>query len=190
MPEPDRRLQFEALLSEEIYRMAWGYACRLCTAGGAIRRADAEDLLQEALLRAYQRFHQLRDAARFKGWLLSIVRRAYLDRLRRPGQPAQSLDELLDELPERTPARHHDPRAELMLVALSQLPLAPRELLSLFYLEGLNLEETGQVLGLAPRIVRQRLFRAREALKRQFAVLEAPYGINRSTPQAKEGLLP
>lgn len=183
-------MQFEAALSEEIYRSAWGYACRLCTAGGALRRADAEDLLQEALLRAYQRFHQLREPARFKGWLLSIVRTAYLDRLRRRGQPEQGLDELHDDLPDRASTGHHDPLAELMLAALNQLPLAQRELLSLFYLEGLNLEETGQVLGIAPRIVRQRLFRAREALRRRFAVLEAPQGMSHSTPHVKEGLLP
>lgn len=190
MPETDRRRLFEAALSEEIYRCAWGYTCRLCTGGGVLRHADAEDLLQEALLRAYQRFHQLREKARFKGWLLCIVRTVFLDRLRRLGQPAHNLDELLEELPDRESSWHHDPQAELMQVALSQLRPAQRELLSLFYLEGLSLEETGQVLGIAPRIVRQRLFRAREALRQQCAALEAPYGINPSTPHAKEGLLP
>ncbi len=184
MPEADDRRRFEAALSEETYRSAWGYACRLCTVGGVLHHANAEDLLQEALLRAYQRLHQLRDAARFKGWLLSIMRTTYLDRLRRKGLPAAELDELTLCLPE-TPA---DPLAELMLAAMSQLPPAQRELLSLFYIEGLNLEETGQVLQLSPRIVRQRLFRARTALRRQAALMDTRVERAIPTPRAKEGL--
>jgi RNA polymerase sigma factor (sigma-70 family) len=184
MPNPEDRRRFETALSEEVYRSAWGYACRLCTAGGVLLRADAEDLLQEALLRAYQRHAQLRDAARFKGWLFSIVRTTHLDRLRRNGHPAAELDELTLCMPE-IPA---DPMAELMLAAMSQLPAAQRELLSLFYVEGLNLEETGQVLRITPRIVRQRLFRARNALRRKAAVMEPREDRSLSTPQTKEGL--
>lgn len=184
MPELERRRQFDAALSDEAYRSAWGYACRLCTAGGAPRRADAEDLLQEALLRAYLRFQQLRDPAKFKGWLLSIMRTCHLDRLRRKGQPAEELDELTLCAPEV----HTDPLAELILAAMNQLPAAQRELISLFYLDGLNLEETGQVLRISPRIVRQRLFRAREALRRCSTALRASWAPGRQSPQVKEGL--
>src|SRR5258707_12334972 len=44
--------------------------------------ADAEDVAQEALLRAYRRFDGLRDAQRFRGWLVRIVFRLALDRAR------------------------------------------------------------------------------------------------------------
>src|SRR5215472_15908666 len=44
--------------------------------------ADAEEVGQEALLRAYRRFHQLRDRDRFRGWLVRIAFRLALDRAR------------------------------------------------------------------------------------------------------------
>src|SRR4051812_49957225 len=53
------------------------YAFRL--SGSA---ADAEDLTQEAFCKAQLRFHQLRDPARAKPWLFSILRNAYLHRVR------------------------------------------------------------------------------------------------------------
>jgi len=190
MPEFERRREFEAALCEETYRSAWCYACRLCTAGGRANLADAEDLLQEALLRAYQRFEQLRDPLRFKGWLLSIVRTLHLDRFRRNGHPAGWSDGVLENVPATVSGGSEDPRGELMLAALSQLPWAQQELLSLFYLDGLNLNETGQALGLAPRVVRKRLFRARKALRRRSAALETGLTARNATPQAKEGSLP
>lgn len=52
-------------------------------ARGVLRNtADAEDVAQEALLRAYRRFDRLRDRARFRGWLVRIAFRIALDRLR------------------------------------------------------------------------------------------------------------
>src|SRR5229473_73510 len=52
-------------------------------ARGVLRNdADAEDVAQEGLLRAYRRFDRLRDAQRFRGWLVRIVFRLALDRAR------------------------------------------------------------------------------------------------------------
>src|SRR4051812_41453181 len=71
---PSLAQRFEVLLTEQAYAMAWRYSLRLCLqAGGG--RADAEDLLQEALTRAWLGLHALRDESRFPGWLLAIVRR-------------------------------------------------------------------------------------------------------------------
>jgi DNA-directed RNA polymerase specialized sigma24 family protein len=97
---------------------------------------------------------------------------------------------VLENLPATVSGGSEDPRGELMLAALSQLPWAQKELLSLFYLEGLSLNETGQVLRLAPRVVRKRLFRARKALRRRTAALEPRLTSPNATPQAKEGSLP
>src|ERR1700676_2632329 len=71
-----RRREFEARLAEcgpLAYRVA----------RGVLRNdADAEDVAQEALLRAYRRFDRLRDPLRFRGWLVRIVFRLALDRAR------------------------------------------------------------------------------------------------------------
>src|SRR5215472_19011073 len=72
----DSREEFEARLVEcgpLAYRVAQG----------VLRNAaDAEDVAQEALLRAYRKFERLRDPSRFRAWLVRIVYRLALDRLR------------------------------------------------------------------------------------------------------------
>src|SRR6267154_5503838 len=71
-----KRREFEARLAE-----CGPLAFRV--ARGVLRNdADAEDVAQEALLRAYRRFDRLRDARRFRGWLVRIVFRLALDRAR------------------------------------------------------------------------------------------------------------
>src|SRR5258705_11465813 len=71
-----RRREFEARLAE-----CGPLAFRV--ARGVLRNdPDAEDVAQEALLRAYRRFDRLRDTQRFRGWLVRIVFRLALDRAR------------------------------------------------------------------------------------------------------------
>src|SRR5438309_4958378 len=74
--QADTRREFETCLAEcgpLAYRVA----------RGVLRNdADAEDVAQEALLRAYRCFDRLRDPLRFRGWLVRIVFRLALDRAR------------------------------------------------------------------------------------------------------------
>src|SRR6266404_3492796 len=74
--QADTRREFEERLAEcgpLAYRVA----------RGVLRNtADAEDVAQEALLRAYRRFDRLRDRNRFRAWLVRIAFRLALDRLR------------------------------------------------------------------------------------------------------------
>ena len=152
-----RQKRFEAALDTQSYEAAWRYARRLMD-----RREDAEDLLQTALVQAFRRHDQLRDPDRFKGWLLSIVRTQFLSWRR----SQLSRPRVQDVLPV-TCATEPDPLAEQLAEVMVQLPEPQREILSLFYLDGLNLEETGQVLDVEPQAVRQRLYRARQALRRK-----------------------
>src|SRR5258705_6360330 len=70
-----RRREFEARLAE-----CGPLAFRV--ARGVLRNdADAEDIAQEALLRAYRRFERLRERTRFRAWLVRISFRLALDRL-------------------------------------------------------------------------------------------------------------
>ena len=74
--QADTRREFEERLAEcgpLAYRVA----------RGVLRNtADAEDVAQEALLRAYRQFDRLRDRSRFRAWLVRIAFRLALDRLR------------------------------------------------------------------------------------------------------------
>jgi RNA polymerase sigma-70 factor (ECF subfamily) len=173
MTEAARRAQFEGLLTEQVYGQAWRYSQRLCLqAGGG--RADAEDLLQEALARAFLGVHTLRDNERFAGWLLAIVRRRHFTRLKaRRGDPLLVADAAADH----GFAAAYEPRsaeAERALEALARLPDGPRELLALTCLDGLSPNEAAVVLGIAPRAVRMRLTRARKLLRAAYAQPDIP----------------
>jgi len=150
--------RFESCLTEEAYLSAWRYASHLCGS-----REDAEDLLQESLAQAFRKFGQLRNPEAFRGWLLSIIRSQHIRKWRKDrNRPEEyQLKEFLAG--DRAPGEPAGPLAE----ALATLPATQRELLSLFYIEGLSLRETGAALGLSPRAVKQRLFRARAALRRR-----------------------
>jgi RNA polymerase sigma factor (sigma-70 family) len=157
MPDPAEQEQFEEALAPAAYTRAWRYACRL-----AATREDAEDLLQEALIRAYRGFSRLRHRERFAAWLVSIIRNCYLSARRR--ETHRVVDFYWHQLVRD--GALENPLSGPIAEALAELPPAQREVLSLFYLDGLSLEETGWVLGAAPQVVGQRLYRARRALRR------------------------
>ncbi len=151
--------RFEACLTHAVYLSAWRYASHL-----AKRREDAEDLLQDSLALAFRKFSQLRNPDAFRGWLMSIIRSQYIRMWRKDKSKAEQF-----QLKEFSPDAE-SPAAEPggpLAQALASIPGSQRELLCLFYIEGLSLEETGAVLRLSPRAVKQRLFRARAALRRQ-----------------------
>jgi RNA polymerase sigma-70 factor, ECF subfamily len=139
-------------------------------ARGVLRNdADAEDVAQEALLRAYGRFDRLRDPLRFRGWLVRIVFRLALDRAR--SAKRRELRETEWARPARPPA---SPTAEELAAsselqghfdrALDALPEKLRLVLLLSAMEGHTLEEVAAMLGLPVGTVKSRLFAGRKKL--------------------------
>ena len=139
-------------------------------ARGVLRNdADAEDVAQEALLRAYARFDRLRDPLRFRGWLVRIVFRLALDRAR--SAKRRELRETEWAQPARRPA---PPDAEELAAssefqghfdrALDALPEKLRLALLLSAMEGHTLEEVAAMLGLPIGTVKSRLFAGRKKL--------------------------
>lgn len=153
-----QRERFRKLCTEDAYRAAWRYACRLSAS-----REDAEDLLQEALVRALMRIHQLREPSLFKGWLFRIVRTRYID-IRRQ---ARTKPPVFSNQVDNASVHELNASAELVREALTKLPAAQRETLMLFHYDELSLAETAQVLNITIGAVKQRLGRARAALKAQ-----------------------
>jgi RNA polymerase sigma-70 factor (ECF subfamily) len=159
----DERRDLEQLLSENAplaYRVALG----------VLRNpAEAEDVAQEALLRAYRRFHLLRDAQRFRGWLVRIAFRLALDRSRtlrsrthretcwaRPElrPPPQSAEQL---------AAWNEFEGRLGR-ALDELPDRQRLVLLLTAMQGHSMDEAAAILGISAGTVKSRLFKARKSL--------------------------
>jgi RNA polymerase sigma-70 factor (ECF subfamily) len=158
-----KRREFEERLAEcgpLAYRVA----------RGVLRNdADAEDVAQEALLRAYRQFDRLRDAQRFRGWLVRIVFRLALDRARSAkrrelretewARPARRAGQLTaEEL-----AASSEFQA-LFDRALDELPEKLRLVLLLSAMEEHTLEEVGAMLGLPIGTVKSRMFVGRKKL--------------------------
>ncbi len=155
---PDRRRRFDELVGvfhQDMYR----YAAWLCR-----DKAIAEDVVQEALLRAWKSLDALRDDGAAKQWLLTIVRREnarYFERRRletvdvdnlTPSQEAiiaEAPDEQLDELREAIYGLDDDYREPLVLQVLM----------------GFSTNEIAEQMGLRQGAVLTRLHRARLKLK-------------------------
>jgi RNA polymerase sigma-70 factor (ECF subfamily) len=131
--------------------------------------AEADDLLQETLVRALERRGELRDVGHLKGWLLAIQRTVFLNS-RRPRRV--SLEVLEGGLGKEPPEPHGDLELELhgrtlgapMRAALDALPPEWRDALWLREVEELSYAEIAEVQGCPVGTVRSRLARARGAM--------------------------
>ncbi len=161
--QADARREFEERLAEcgpLAYRVA----------RGVLRNtADAEDVAQEALLRAYKGFERLRDRSRFRGWLVRISFRLALDRLRSAKRREQR-DTLWSHpahLP--APANAEDIVASNQFQshlerALEELPEKLRLVLLLSAMDGYTIEEIAATVGVPIGTVKSRIFIARKKL--------------------------
>jgi RNA polymerase sigma-70 factor, ECF subfamily len=151
------------------------------------REEDAEDTMQEALIKTFRNAHRIRDPEAFRTWLYRTVKNACLiSRRRRSHEPAQMLS--LDDL---MPADHgmHKPieavdpsmgpdalavNASLrrrLRKALQALPSQFRVVVFLREMEGLSTREVAEVIGISEANVKTRLHRARLFLRKE---LEKP----------------
>lgn len=125
-------------------------------------RQQAEDIVQEALLRGWRAFPRLRDRSAVKSWLFSIVRNEFLRLVAKSGPTMQSLDDSGLEI--------SDERAGLfgleMRDALMALPVAYAEPLALQVLGGFSCAEIAAFCDTTEGAVMTRLTRARQALRR------------------------
>jgi RNA polymerase sigma-70 factor, ECF subfamily len=134
---------------------------------GVLRNpAEAEDVAQEAMLRAYRNFHQLRDRERFRGWLVRMAWRLALDRIRAARRRQRREDAAMAERPEigvenvaatREFERH-------LGAALDALPEKLRIVMLLAAIEGYNTREVANLLELPEGTVKSRLHLARRQL--------------------------
>jgi RNA polymerase sigma-70 factor, ECF subfamily len=139
-------------------------------ARGVLRNtADAEDVAQEALLRAYRRFRHLRERDRFRAWLVRIAFRLALDRVR--AAKRREMRETMWALPERrapvTSAEDLAVRSqfeEQLARAMDELPEKLRLVLMLCAMQDHTLEEVASMLGVPIGTVKSRLFFARKKL--------------------------
>ncbi len=169
-----RIIRGETALYEIIMRR---YNQRLYRVARSILRDDteAEDVMQDAYVRAYQHLRQFEGRARFSTWLTRIAVHEALGRLRRHSRH-DSIDELTPEgetmleLSARAPdpeyrAANSETR-QMLEKAVLELPESYRAVLVMRDVEEMSTTETAESLGLTEDNVKVRLHRARAMLRR------------------------
>ncbi|WIG60029.1 MAG: RNA polymerase sigma factor SigW [Ktedonobacterales bacterium] len=133
---------------------------------------EAEDVAQEAFVRAYTQLHTYKDSHRFSTWLLSITSHLAIDQLRRrrflalPLENVPFLEWIADlSLGPEDSALAAEASDEMQQI-LSVLPPKYRAVLVLRYWHDLSYEEIAEALHLTPALVKARLHRARELVGR------------------------
>jgi RNA polymerase sigma-70 factor (ECF subfamily) len=144
---------------------------------------DAEDMVQESLLKAFQHFMQLRDAAAGPSWLASILVNCCRDLVRANARHPEEID--FDDLEQFSLFRHiayEDPYpysdslhldfldefgADDVRAVVMRLPLTYRVPLVLVYMEGFHAKEVAEMLDVPLGTVLSRLHRGRKLFEKQ-----------------------
>ncbi|NLI01253.1 MAG: sigma-70 family RNA polymerase sigma factor [Chthonomonadales bacterium] len=164
---------FDRMLRDH-HRRAFSFAYRMTG-----NREDAEDLTQDAFIRAYRAFDRYDRTRPFDRWLFRIIANLFVDRLRaKPRQTPLSLDTPMegddgDSLFSEIPDEEADPSNvilkevmdERLQAALNALPPQFRQTVLLTDLEGMSYDEAAEVLECAVGTIRSRLHRARVMMR-------------------------
>jgi RNA polymerase sigma-70 factor (ECF subfamily) len=184
---PAARLSEEILIRrvrngerELFYELIRPYERRIYAAAFGIvhNPADAEDVAQEAVLKAFKNLRQFRAEARFSTWLLQItVNEARMRRRKQQASHFEPMDARAIEEGNYTPRDFADWREipsetlerkevrEALTRALASLNEIYRDVFVLRDVEHLSIEETAKTLGISPANVKTRLLRARLMLR-------------------------
>ena len=149
---PYTATDWEALVRRQENRL---YRAALAILGSA---PEAEDAVQDAFLRWWERAPDFPDAARERAWLLKVTVNGCKSRLRSPWRRRTA--PLLDTYPAA------DREERELLEAVQALPPRDRAVIHLYYYEGYQTAEIAAMTGQREGTVRSRLSRARDKLRR------------------------
>ena len=143
-----------------LVNLAWRF-CR--------HRATAEDMAQEAFLKAYRSLGSFRGESQFSTWLTAVALNTYRSRLHQGRQSWLGLGrkpvEPVDTAPGPQNALEQGQRAELVRRAVLTLPAHYRDAILMYYFEDRDIAESARVLGIAEGTLKAQLHRARELLR-------------------------
>lgn len=162
-------------------------------------RADAEDLVQDAMLKAYRFFDRFEQGTNIRAWLFKIMMNLYINRYRKqhrePGE--LSIDELEDfalfhlmtEAGAYDPARPDekvfgDMFTEQVIREIENLPDEFRAVAVLSFLEGFSYHEIADIAGLQLGTVKSRLYRGRKILQTKLAEQARKAGLLREATES------
>lgn len=144
-------------------------------------KADAEEVVQEAFLRGYQRLESFQQRSSFGTWIYRIAVNCALNRLRQSGSEAQQRGAGSDARQKtvHVAAENADPERSLMSceissalqVAMRRLTPTEKAAFVLRHHEDRPMSEIAQTLGIAPNAAKQAVFRAVQKLRQALAPL-------------------
>jgi len=136
--------------------------------------ADADDLVQETMLKAYRSWDQYQLGTNAKGWLLTILRNSFINEYRRRTRHPETVDvDTIEPFAVFPEIQDEDPQGAFfdrivddeVLRAIDGLPEAFRETVVLSDVEGMSYQEIAKIQDVPVGTVKSRLFRARRMLQ-------------------------
>ena len=159
----------------------------------------AEDITQDTFLKAYQKLPTLKEPQSFASWLYVIATNHCKTWLRKKRLSTQALQDTSTMELERAAyagyviaeneQRITDVQREVVKKLLAKLQESDRTIITLYYLGGMTYEEISQFLGVSVSAIKNRLYRARQSLKKEEPVVRETLGNFQITPNLTENIM-
>jgi len=139
-------------------------------------REDAEEVVQDAFLKAFAALKNFNRAAKFSTWLYRIVYNTALTKRSSLRVSLTAINEQTENIPvtndrDSLAVLYRADRKKYVDLALSRLQQEDRLVVTLHYIADKNIAETGQIMGLKSSAVKMRLLRARKKLENELEEL-------------------
>lgn len=125
----------------------------------------ADDLVQETLVKAWNKHESFQMGTNIKAWLFTILRNEFYSQMRKRGREVQDSDGVMTARLAVHPSQHGVLDLEDFRVALEQLPDDQREAVILIGASGFSYEEAAEICGCAVGTIKSRVSRARARLQ-------------------------
>lgn len=159
--EGDQKAQFQ--LYKLYYKAMYNTSLRIVN-----NTMEAEDIMQESFLTAFEKINTYEGKVSFGAWLKRIVINNSLDSLKKKKIDLDSFDEYPLDLPEEVPQGKNGPEIRMQVEAIKeaiyQLPEKYRIVLSLYLIEGYDHEEISKILDITSSTSRSQYVRAKQKL--------------------------
>ena len=160
-------------LKNELYRLALRIT---------LNPAEAEDIVQETMIKIWNRRDQWDEIESIEAFSLTICRNLAVDKMRKIEGQNQSLDEVANDAPDRSYSSNPEEQAmqqdhiELIRRLIGQLPEKQRSAMQLRDFEGKSYKEIAAIMGISEEQVKVNIFRARQAIRQKYLETEK-YGL-------------
>ena len=160
-------------LKNELYRLALRIT---------LNPAEAEDVVQETMIKIWNRRDQWDEIESIEAFSLTICRNLAVDKMRKIEGQNQSLDEVANDAPDRSYSSNPEEQAmqqdriELIRRLIGQLPEKQRSAMQLRDFEGKSYKEIAAIMGISEEQVKVNIFRARLAIRQKYLETEK-YGL-------------